>query len=301
MLVLMALFLALDQDLFLTYTNLNNVFRGLTVDLLLAVGSTFLITTGMLDLSIGSLLALSTMVLAGLLYLGVPSPLAAVLTVLFAAAVGGLGLGSLIAKARLSFLVVGLGGLSLFRSAAQLPTSGRSIPLSSTPGFGFIEWIGDGEIGPVSVPVVLSILCLFSSWFVLKRTNFGRAVFAVGGNEQAARLAGIPVDRVRMAVFAINGLFVGLAAIVFAGRIQAASPTIGVGIELQVIAAVLLGGSAFAGGAGTVVGSFIGVMFIAILQNGLNLVRVDVFWQGVVTGLVLVAAVWIDRLRTRKR
>ena len=120
---------------------------------------------------------------------------------------------------------------------------------------------------------------------------------AVGGNEAAARLAGIPVDRVRIAVFAINGALVGLAAVMFAGRIQSASPLIAVGIELDVIAAVLLGGTSFLGGSSTMLGTAIGVMFIAVLQNGLNLLGVQALWQGVVTGSVLILAVWVDRIR----
>jgi ribose/xylose/arabinose/galactoside ABC-type transport system permease subunit len=124
-------------------------------------------------------------------------------------------------------------------------------------------------------------------------------VFAVGGNEAAARLAGIRVDRIRIAVFAINGGLVGVAAVIFAGRIQSASALIGQGIELQVIAAVLLGGTSFLGGAGSLVGTLIGVLFIAVLQNGLSLLEVPTFWQGVVTGAVLILAVWVDRLRSR--
>jgi ribose transport system permease protein len=152
-------------------------------------------------------------------------------------------------------------------------------------------------VGSVSVPVTLSLGILVVSILVMRSTTFGRAVFAVGGNEQAARLAGIPVDRVRVGVFAINGVLVGLAAVVFTGRIRAGSPLVGAGIELEVIAAVLLGGTSFLGGAGSMVGTLIGVLFIAVLQNGLNLLGVQALWQGVVTGGVLILAVWVDRVR----
>jgi ribose transport system permease protein len=147
------------------------------------------------------------------------------------------------------------------------------------------------------VPVLLAATCLVLAILVLRYTNFGRALYAVGGNESAARLAGIPVDRVRIAAFAINGALVGLAATIFAGRIQSASPLIGAGIELDVIAAVLLGGTSFVGGSSSMVGTLIGVLFIAVLQNGLNLLGVEVFWQGAVTGIVLILAVWADRVR----
>src|SRR5262249_53595472 len=138
--------------------------------------------------------------------------------------------GTLIAKAGLSFFVVTLGALTVYRSAAQLPTSGLSVQLSDTPGFEFFTWLGDGAIGPFSVPVVVAVLTLLLAVFIMRFTNFGRQVYAVGGNEQAARLSGISVDLVRIAVFALNGLLVGLASALFVGRIQAGSPLIGTGI-----------------------------------------------------------------------
>lgn len=297
-LVVMIIGLAATQELFLTYVNINNILRGAAITLLLAIGTTFLLTTGMIDLSIGSMLALSTMILAGFMGLGVPIGLAVVATIVAASLLGGAVNGVLVAKARLSFFVVTLGTLALFRSIAEIPTKGLATELSDRSGFGFVEWLGDGEIGPLSVPVLLAVACLVLAIFVLRYTNFGRALYAVGGNESAARLAGIPVDRVRIAVFSINGALVGLAALIFAGRIQSASPLIGAGIELDVIAAVLLGGTSFIGGSSSMVGTLIGVLFIAVLQNGLNLLGVEVFWQGAVTGVVLILAVWADRIRS---
>jgi ribose transport system permease protein len=296
-LVVMVVGLSVTQDLFLTYVNINNILRGAAITLLLAIGTTFLLTTGMIDLSIGSMLALGTMILAGLMGLGLPIALAVLGTIVAASLLGGAVNGVLVAKARLSFFVVTLGTLALFRSIAEIPTKGLATELSDRSGFGFVEWLGDGEIGPLSVPVLLAATCLVLAILVLRYTNFGRALYAVGGNESAARLAGIPVDRVRIAAFAINGALVGLAAAIFAGRIQSASPLIGTGIELDVIAAVLLGGTSFIGGSSTMVGTLIGVLFIAVLQNGLNLLGVEVFWQGAVTGIVLILAVWADRVR----
>lgn len=295
-LLVMVAGLAVTQDLFLSPINVVNILRGVAIPLLLAVGATLLLTTGMIDLSIGSLLALSTMMLAGLLALGLPAWLAALGTVLAAAVLGGIN-GLVIAKAKLSFFVVTLGSLAIFRSAAQLPTEGLSVPLSGRPGFGLIEWLGDGEVGPLSVPVAVSVGTVVLMLFVMRSTNFGRAVYGVGGNENAARLAGIPVDRVRIVSFAINGALVGLAGVLFAGRIRSGSPLVGAGIELEVIAAVLLGGTSFLGGSGSLVGTLVGVLFIGVLQNGLNLIGVQALWQGIVTGAVLILAVWVDRIR----
>jgi ribose transport system permease protein len=293
----MAIFLAVTQPLFLTDTNLTNVLKGASVNLLLAVGTTFLLTTGAVDLSIGSMLALCGMILAGQMTHGVPVALAVLGTIVAGSLLGGAVNGVLVTKAKLSFFVVTLGTLALFRSAAQIPTEGLSIELYDKPGVSLITKIGDGTILGISVPIALSLGALVLAMLVLRYTNFGRAVFAVGGNESAARLAGIAVDRVRIAVFAINGALVGLAAVILAGRIQSASPLIGVGIELEVIAAVLLGGTSFLGGSSSMLGTAIGVMFIATLQNGLNLMGVQALWQGVVTGSVLILAVWVDRIR----
>jgi ribose transport system permease protein len=295
-LVLMVVGLSASQELFLSYLNLKNIARGLAIPLLLAIGATLLLTTGMIDLSIGSMLALCTMVTAGCFALHLPAWVAVVATVLAGGLLGCVN-GVLIAKAGLSFFVVTLGTMAVYRSAAQLPTSGLSVQLSDRPGFSLLAWLGDGEVGPISVPVAVAALALVGAFFVMRWTNFGRQVYAVGGNENAARLAGISVDLVRIAVFALNGLLVGLAAVLFVGRIQAGSPLIGAGIELEVIAAVLLGGTSFLGGQSSLVGTLTGVLFIAVLQNGLNLVGVQALWRGVVTGAVLILAVWVDRLR----
>jgi ribose transport system permease protein len=147
------------------------------------------------------------------------------------------------------------------------------------------------------VPVAVAVLLLAVAFLLMRLTNFGRQVYAVGGNEHAARLSGISVDRVRIAVFVVNGLLVGVAAVLFTGRIQSGSPLIGAGIELEVVAAVLLGGTSFLGGQSSLLGTTIGVLFIAVLQNGLNLVGVQALWRGVITGVVLILAVWVDRLR----
>jgi ribose transport system permease protein len=296
-LAMMVIGLAISEPLFLTNANLTNVFKGASINLLLAIGMTFLLTTGMVDLSIGSMLALLAMILAGQMTHGVPVALAVAGTILAGALLGGGVNGVLVTKAKLSFFVVTLGTLALFRSVAQIPTKGLSVDLFDRKGVNLIETIGDGTVLGVSAPVVIAIGALLASMLVLRFTNFGRSVFAVGGNESASRLAGIPVDRVRIAVFAINGALVGLAAVMFVGRIQSASPLIGVGIELEVIAAVLLGGTSFLGGASSMLGTLIGVMFIAVLQNGLNLLGVQALWQGVVTGSVLILAVWVDRIR----
>jgi ribose transport system permease protein len=296
-LLFMVIGLAAAESVFLTRENLTNVFKGASINLLLAVGTTYLLTTGMIDLSIGSMLALLTMIFAGQITHGVPVALAMLATVVAGALLGGGINGVLVTKAKLSFFVVTLGTLALFRSVAQIPTNGLTIDLYDRKGVGLVQTIGDGQVFGISVPVLISLGLLVASILVMRYTTFGRSVFAVGGNEAAARLAGIRVDLVKIGVYAINGAFVGVAAVMFVGRIQSASPLVAAGIELEVIAAVLLGGTSFIGGSSSMVGTLTGVMFIAVLQNGLNLVGVQALWQGVVTGSVLILAVWVDRIR----
>ncbi|GAA0962590.1 ABC transporter permease [Actinocorallia libanotica] len=299
--VVMFVGMSIGNEYFLNYANLNNVLRGAVVPLLLALGTTFVITTGMIDLSLGSLLALDTVLMLGFMNAGLPVPVAVLATLAASALLAGLVNGLLIARFQLFFMVVTLGTMSIFRSVAQLGTDGTSVQLYDRAGFDFVLWLGDGSVGPVSVPVVLAAILLAASVLLMRFTTFGRNLLAVGGNAGAARLAGVPVERVQILAFALNGLFIGVAAVVMAGRIQAASPSIGIGMELSVIAAVLLGGSSFMGGNSTFLGTLIGVVFVSLLDNALNLLQVQTFWQGVVTGAVLIVAVGIDRLRARSR
>jgi ribose transport system permease protein len=164
-----------------------------------------------------------------------------------------------------------------------------------------VDWLSNANPAGIPAPFLVAVVVLLLGALLISRTEFGNAVRAIGGNEIAARLAGMPVARVKAIVFALSGLTVGLAAILFAGRSASADPNAGVGFELSVIAGVLLGGSSFQGGSGTFVGTFFGVTFVAVVQNGLDLIGVATFWQGVVTGGVLIAAVGLELLRRRAR
>jgi ribose transport system permease protein len=294
----LVLVLSLSQGLFLTTENLQTVLAGLSPTLLMAVGTTMLITLGYVDLSIGSLLALTMIVLSYLMDAALPGVLVVAAAILFAGVASGLTSGVLVGRFGLSFFVVTLGMLSIFRSAAQIPSDGVPRTLGHSGG-SVVNWLGDETVAGVPVPFAVALVVLLLGALVMCRTEFGNAVRAIGGNEIAARLAGIPLARVKVIVFAASGLTVGLAAVLFAGRSQSADPSAGVGLELAVIAGVLLGGSSFQGGSGTFVGTFFGVLFVAIIQNGLDLFGVATFWQGVVTGAVLIAAVGLESLRKR--
>ncbi len=297
-LVVMIAFFASRTGLFLTAGNIeNNIARGSAVTLLLAAGTTLIMATGVIDLSIGALLSLSTMALAGFMNLALPAVLSVLATAAFAAVVTTATNGLLIAKVKLNFFVVTLGTMSAFLSLAQLPTDGLSISLTGKPGESLVENLGNATVIGVPTSILIAGAAVLLLGLVMRFSTLGRAIDTVGGNEEAARLAGIHVTRVRLIVFGINGALIGLAGVLMAGRTFSASPTVGSGMELPVLAAVLLGGSSFVGGRSTLVGTVFGVAFIAVLQNGLNLLQVATFWQGLVTGVVLIAAVSLDRLR----
>ncbi len=297
-LVVMVVFFASQSSLFLTMGNIqNNIARGCAVTMLLAAGSTLIMATGVIDLSIGALLSLSTMALVGFMNLSLSPLLSVVATAVFAAVVTTATNGLLIAKAKLNFFVVTLGTMSAFLSLAQLPTDGLSVSLSGKRGESLVENLGNSTVGGVPVSIIIAGAAVLLLALMMRFTTLGRAIDTVGGNEEAARLAGIHVTRVRLTVFALNGALIGLAAVLMSGRTFSSSPTVGSGMELPVLAAVLLGGSSFVGGRSTLVGTVFGVVFIAVLENGLNLLQVATFWKGLVTGIVLIAAVSLDRMR----
>lgn len=295
-LVVLLITLSVVEPDFRTSSNIWNVLRADAIPIVMVCGMTFVILARGIDLSVGSMLALVMMFLGEALSHDWPGEVA----VLAAVAAGlGLGLvnGLLIGKVKINFFVVTLGTSIIFASASLLITNGLTIELFGRSNFALASWLGDHNIGSVPVPAIVAFVVFLLTWAVLRWTVFGRSVYAVGGNPEAARMAGIPVERIQVSVYAISGLLVGLAAVMYTGRISSATPQTGTGLELQVIAAVLLGGVAFTGGSGSVVGALMGALLIAFINNGLDLLQVSSFWQGVVTGAILIFAVFLDRFR----
>ena len=296
-LVVLILILSLTQENFLKYNNIMNILRTNSVMFVAAVGLTFVIVSQGLDLSVGSMCALGGVILAELLTAGVPAWPAIGLTILACCALGGLINGGLIAYGGFNFFVVTLAMLQLLRGAALVISNGTP---TSTFMWAPVQWVGDGMVAGFPVPVVIAIVVGVIGYAVMRWTKFGRAVYAVGGNETAARLAGIDVRRVRFAVYAISAACAGVAAVMLTGRLTSAQPvSAAVGLELSAAAAVLLGGASFAGGSGNIGGAAIGVLFLGILANGITLAGVPSYWQGIATGAVLIAAIALDRIRTR--
>ena len=280
---------------FLTVSNLLNVAQQATIIAIIAVGMTFVIITGGIDLSVGSVLAFAGVVMASALQSGVPLPLA----LLIGLGVGllcGVTNGLLITIGRLPPFIATLGMMSVARGAALMFTEGR--PIS-----GFSESfrsIATGEILRIPAPVVIMIVVYLIAHFVLKRTKLGRYTYAIGGNEEAALLSGINVRLNKTMVYGIAGLLSGLAAILLTARLNSAQPIAGMSYELDAIAATVIGGTSLLGGEGTVSGTLIGALIMAVLRNGLNLLSVSSFFQQVVIGSVIIFAVLIDMALKRR-
>ncbi len=291
-LIIMVVIFAITQNRFFTLENFVLILRSMTVLYMVSIGNTFVLLTAGFDLSVGSMLSFAGILLAFMIGADFNPWLAMFLTLMATTAMGGLANGVLIGYAKLSFFVVTLATLSLIRGITFVWSQGFTKTVDSTQ----VAWVGDGKIGDLSVPILLMIAVLLISLFVLHFTRFGRAVYAVGGNREAARLSGIHVGAVIVAVYAISGLLAGLAGIIQTGRLGAAAPVAGTGIELSAAAAVLLGGTSFSGGSGGVGGTAVGVIFIGVLRNGLGLSGVSSFWQDIVTGIILIAAIAIDRI-----
>lgn len=296
-LVVVCGYLAATEPVFLTWDNWQNILRSQSVVFTLALGMTFVVLTGGIDLSIASATAGAAMVVGLTAEHGAPWWLC-VLAGLGVGLLLGFLNGLMIGVMKIPFFVVTLGTLSIYQSFALLTTTGATISLFSTPNFSTVQTLVNGNVGPFPTVLIAGGIAYLVGAFVLHFTHFGRSVYAVGSNAEAARLTGIKVTLVLVSVYAIAGLTAGFGAVVQTGRLTAASPQVDPNLMLTVIAAVLIGGTAFTGGDGGLLGTIIGVLFLGIIQNGLQLSDVSTFWQGTVSGLILIAAVGIGVLRT---
>lgn len=291
-LVVMSLALTFLSDVFLTPANLINVLRQVSVNAIIAAGMTFVILTGGIDLSVGSLLAFAGVVAAGLQGHGF---LVSALVPLAIVAILGLLSGVVITRGQIAPFVATLGMMTVARGLTLVYTGGMPIsPVTSA-----FRVLGDGYLWVIPVPVVIMLLVYLAAGLVLRGTVFGRHVYAIGGNEQVARLSGIHTNQVKAAVYAISGIAAALAGIILTARLNSGDPTAGTGYELDAIAAVVIGGTSLSGGEGGVGGTLVGALIIGVLNNGLNLLNVPSFYQQIVKGLIIVGAVLFDRRKRR--
>ncbi|QWW20448.1 ribose ABC transporter permease [Schaalia sp. 19OD2882] len=288
-LVLVMSFLA---DNFLTFDNGLNVARSVSINAILAAGMTMIIITAGIDLSVGSILAVAGV--AGVLAHTAGMPvLVSVLAGLAAGALAGFVNGALIAWLALPAFIVTLGSMTYLRGTAYSLLNGQPLIANDLSYRG----MGNGAVAAIPTPVVLMVLVYAFMWFLLERTTFSRHVYAVGGNPEAARLAGINVKSVLVKVYSIAGVTTGLAGLIFSARVLSAQPRAGEGYELDAIAAVVLGGTSLAGGRGRILGTLVGALIIGVLTNGLVLMNVPFFYQLVIKGVVIVLAIALDSLR----
>jgi ribose transport system permease protein len=295
MLVAVCVLFAFLTPKFLTAANLMNVARQASINVVLAAGMTFVILTRGIDLAVGSVLGLAA-VLAVQLSLLESWSWVAVPGSLMGGALVGAATGAAVAYGRLPPFIITLGTYTALRGAAYLAAGGTTV-INNELTF---AWIGNDYLGPVPWLVIIAAVVVALSGFTLQRTVFGRDVYAVGGNPEAARLAGLNEPAILVGVYAISSTLAALGGVMSASRLYSANGQLGTGYELDAIAAVILGGTSFSGGVGTVLGTLCGALIIAVLNNGLTLLGLSFFWQLVVKGSVIVLAVALDRLRAAR-
>jgi ribose transport system permease protein len=294
--LLVALFVlfSLTQERFFTSGNIDALLTSAAILWVVAIGLTFVMIAGGFDLSLGSMLALAGIALGSFVNdLSLPVGVAIVLTLALGLALGGGVNGVLIGRMGLSFLVVTLGTLILFQGAMNLWSDTKTEQVISP----FLDSLAFDAILGLPVPVWLMAVVFLIALYVQRSTYFGRDIYAVGGSAEAARLSGIRVSRTIIAVYALSGMLAALGGVLQVARIGAASPLVGEALIFDAAAAVLLGGTSFAGGVGGVGGTAVGVLFLATLQNGLSVSGVQSFWQQIITGAILIVAVLLDRVQ----
>ncbi|KAF0813820.1 Ribose import permease protein RbsC [Andreprevotia sp. IGB-42] len=281
---------------FMSADNTMNIMRQVAINLVLACGMTFVILTAGIDLSVGSMLAVSA-VLGMLMSLPDHHPALAIPTFLIAGLVLGMLNGAMVSFLSINPFVVTLGTMTALRGAAYLFADGTTVLNQQIPSF---EWIGNGDFLGLPWLVWIAAGVVLLSWFILKKTVLGLHIYAVGGNPQAARLTGIKVSFVLLFVYSISGFFSGLAGAMSSSRLYGANGNWGVGYELDAIAAVVLGGTSLMGGVGTIWGTVIGALIIGVMNNGLTILGLSSFWQYVAKGAVIVLAVILDKWRQKQ-
>jgi ribose transport system permease protein len=293
--ILISLVMSFISDVFISERNLFNVTRNFAFIGILALGITPVIITAGIDLSVGSIMGLSGMVLGITMTNGAPMWLG-ILAGLGTALLVGLVNGTLIAYLKLSPFVVTLGMLSIARSLALVISDGKLISKFGPDNDAFLQ-LGGGRIGFIPNPIIVTVLLALILWFLLQATPWGRYVYAIGGNEEAARLTGVPVNLIKVSTYVLSAFCAGIAAVMLVGWLGSANNSVGTGYELNAIAATVIGGTNLMGGVGTSFGALIGSVLIEVIRNSLLLGGVNPFWQGTFVGTALILAVFIERLR----
>ena len=297
LIILMAVITIINSN-FLTANNLLNLLLQVTSNALIAFGMTFVILTGGIDLSIGSILALSSALTAGLLGSGMPVTLAILISLILGCILGMMN-GLLISYGKLAPFIVTLATMTIFRGATLVYTNGNPITKGLSDTFLF-QFLGQGYIVGIPFPVIIMFIVFIVLYVLLHKTAFGKSVYAIGGNEKAAYISGVKLNKVKIIIYSISGIMASISGLIITSRLSSAQPTAGASYEMDAIAAVVLGGTSLSGGKGRILGTLIGALIIGVLNNGLNIIGVSAFWQQVVKGVVILIAVLIDRFKVVK-
>jgi ribose ABC transporter, permease protein len=298
LIILMAVITIINSN-FLTANNLLNLLLQVTSNALIAFGMTFVILTGGIDLSVGSILALSSALTAGLLGSGMPVTLAILISLIMGCILGMMN-GLLISYGKLAPFIVTLATMTIFRGATLVYTNGNPITKGLSDTFLF-QFLGQGYIVGIPFPVIIMFIVFIVLYVLLHKTAFGKSVYAIGGNEKAAYISGVKLNKVKIIIYSISGIMASISGLIITSRLSSAQPTAGASYEMDAIAAVVLGGTSLSGGKGRILGTLIGALIIGVLNNGLNIIGVSAFWQQVVKGVVILIAVLIDRFKVVKQ
>ena len=293
-LLLLVIGISIISPEFRTGSNFLSLLRQSSINGLIAFGMTCVILTDAIDLSVGSVLALSTVLCAGMVSAGVPAGIAMILALAIGTVLGAIS-GFLVTKGRLQAFIATLITMTVYRGLTMIFTGGK--PISNLGDSFGLKLVGRGNICRIPIPVILLLVIFAGFYFLLNKTTFGRAVYATGSNWKCAKLAGININKTKIIVYAISGFMSALSGLILLSRLGSAQPTLGSGYELDAIAAVALGGTSMSGGRGKIYGTLIGVLIIAVLNNGLNILGVSSYYQDVIKGFVILVAVLSDRKR----
>lgn len=293
-LVLLVVGISIISPEFRTGSNFLSLLRQSSINGLIAFGMTCVILTDAIDLSVGSVLALSTVLCAGMISSGVPAGAAMLMALVIGTVLGAVS-GLLVTKGRLQAFIATLITMTVYRGATMIYTGGK--PISNLGDSFVLKLLGRGNFYRVPIPAILLFLVFVGFYFLLNKTTFGRAVYATGSNWKCAKLAGIDIHKTKIIVYAISGFMSALAGLILLSRLGSAQPQLGDGFELDAIAAVALGGTSMSGGRGKIYGTLIGVLIISVLNNGLNILGVSSYYQDVIKGFVILVAVLSDRKR----
>ena len=295
-LLILIIIVGIATPKFVTVSNIFNLFKANSVNAIISCGMLMAILMGQIDISVGSIVGLSGVIAAyGITNLNLPLGVVVPAVILVGGLIGIIN-GYFIAYLDVPAFVATLATQSIGRGLTEILTNGVTIRIRND----FYTSLGNRNFGPVSITIIYAVIVLILTWFLLNRTRFGYYIYALGGNKTAASYSGVNVKKYNMLPYVIGGLFCGLGGLIWSARLGSAAAMLGAGFEMDAIAAVVIGGTSMSGGVGTVGGTFIGVLIIGVITNGLNLMGINSFWQDVFKGLIIMAAVVLDIYRKRK-